>query len=52
MRTEKPLKFGERFHSIIILACVDARGIFTSVNSGGRGPGSVGDSPGSVGDSQ
>ena len=48
MRIEKPIKFGDsyfcykRFHSIIILACVDARGIFTSVNSGR--PGSVGDS--------
>ena len=48
MRIEKPIKFGDsyfcykRFHSIIILACVDARDIFTSVNS--ERPGSVGDS--------
>ena len=48
MGIEKPLNFGDsyfcykRFHSIIILACVDARGIFTSVNPGR--PGSVGDS--------
>ena len=38
MRIEKPIKFGDsycykHFHSIIILACVDARGMFTSVNS-------------------
>ena len=45
---KKPSKFGDsyycykRFHSIIVLGCVDARGIFISVNSGQ--PGSVGDS--------
>lgn len=48
MQIRKPSEFGDtyycykRFHSIIILGCVDARGIFTSVNSGR--PGSVGDS--------
>ena len=48
MRREKPFKFGDsyfcykRFPSIIILACVDAKGIFTSVNS--ERPRSVGES--------
>ena len=47
MQIKKPSKFGDsyycykRFHSIIVLECVDARGIFILVNSGR--PGSVGD---------
>ena len=45
---EKPSEFGDtyfcykKFTAIIVLACVDARGIFTYVNAGR--PGSVGDS--------
>ena len=48
MRIRKPSVFGDtyycykRFCSIIILGCVDARGVFTYVNAGR--PGSVGDS--------
>ena len=48
MRIRKPSVFGDtyycykRFTAIIVLGCVDARGVFTYVNSGR--PGSVGDS--------
>ena len=48
MGIKKPTEYGDtcycynKFISIIVLACVDARGIFTSVNAGR--PGSVGDS--------
>ena len=48
MAVKKPLDFGDtyfsykKFIAIIVLACVDARGIFTYVNTGR--PGSVGDS--------
>ena len=48
MPMKKPSEFGDtyfcykRFTAIIVLACVDARGIFTYVNAGR--PGSVGDS--------
>ena len=47
MEIKKPTEFGDtyycykRFNAIIILGCVDARGIFTYVNAGR--PGSVGD---------
>ena len=48
MAMKKPSDFGDtyfcykKFIAIIVLACVDARGIFTYVNAGR--PGSVGDS--------
>ena len=48
MGIKKPTEYGDtyfcykKFIAIIVLACVDARGIFTSVNAGR--PGSVGDS--------
>ena len=48
MAVKKPSDFGDtyfsykKFIAIIVLACVDARGIFTYVNTGR--PGSVGDS--------
>ena len=48
MKIKKPTEFGDsyfcykRFIAIIILGCVDGRGIFTYVNAGR--PGSVGDS--------
>ncbi len=48
MPIKKPAEYGhtyfcyKRFNAIIVLGCVDARGIFTYVNSGQ--PGSVGDS--------
>ena len=48
MPMKKPSEFGDtyfcykKFTAIIVLACVDARGIFTYVNAGR--PGSVGDS--------
>ena len=48
MSIKKPVDFGDtyfcykKFTAIIVLACVDARGIFTYVNAGR--PGSVGDS--------
>ena len=48
MGIKKPTEYGDtyywykKFISIIVLACVDARGIFTSVNAGR--PGSVCDS--------
>ena len=47
MPIKKPAEFGDtyfchkKFTAIIILECVDARGIFTYVNAGR--PGSVGD---------
>ena len=48
MGIKKPTEYGDtyfcykKFIALIVLACVDARGIFTSVNAGR--PGSVGDS--------
>ena len=48
MSLKKPTEFGDsyfcykKFIAIIVLACVDARGIFTYINAGR--PGSVGDS--------
>ena len=48
MKIKKPTEFGDsyfcykRFIAIIILGCVDGRGIFTYVNAGRHG--SVGDS--------
>ena len=48
MKIRKPMVFGDtyycykRYTAIIVLGCVDARGIFTYVNAGR--PGSVGDS--------
>ena len=48
MQIKKPTEFGDtyycykRYTAIIVLGCVDARGIFTYVNAGR--PGSVGDS--------